>query len=342
MMDAGALTLQMRETVAEADPDRVLATVTYGCPEQISTLHLLGAAALPVLSEARVAHAIWTAGGPFEAGAHGPLRYRHNQHVLLGSIALDEVEFQSRGGIASIQHASQTAYASIFDAIDRTGFPNLVRCWNYFPRINECEDGQERYRQFNVGRKNAFDAARRTSLAKAPAACALGTPAGKLIVHFLASNLEAQAIENPRQVSAYHYPNQYGPLSPTFSRATLLTLPSTEALFVSGTASIVGHASVHVGDVAAQVAETLRNLDAVVEQANLRAQGGKFSTRSLCLRAFLRHATDRGAVEAVVRERLGDRADVTWLQADICRADLLVEIDGFGFYEAEAAPRRRP
>jgi enamine deaminase RidA (YjgF/YER057c/UK114 family) len=330
-MDPGALTLQMRATVDDADPDRVLATVTYGCPEKESSLHPLGVAALPVLSDARVAHAIWAAGGPFEAGTHGQLRYRHNQHVLLGSVALDEVDFRSSGGAGSIQRASQAAYTSIFDAIDRTGFTNLVRCWNYFPRINECEDGIERYRQFNIGRQDAFDGAHRTSLAKAPSACALGTPEGKLIVHFLASKLEPQAIENPRQVSAYHYPNQYGPRSPTFSRATLLTLPAAEALFISGTASIVGHASVHVGDVAAQAAETLRNLDAVVEQANLRAHGGRFSTASLCLRVFLRHANDREAVEAVLGETLGNRADVTWLQADICRADLLVEIDGFGF-----------
>jgi chorismate lyase / 3-hydroxybenzoate synthase len=274
--------------------------------------------------------AIWDAGDPIRAGVRGPLRYRHNQHVLLGYVALDEADFPASGSISPIQRASQAAYAAIFDAIDCAGFPNLVHCWNYFPRINECEHGLERYRQFNIGRKDAFDGANRTWSTRAPSACALGTRSGKLTVSFLASNVEPEAVENPRQVSAYHYPSRYGPQSPTFSRATLLALPDRQALFVSGTASILGHESVHVGDVAAQSAETLRNLEAVVEQANLRAPGSRFSTQSLSIKVFLRHARDREAVEAVLRELLGDRADLAWFQADICRADLLVEMAGFG------------
>ena len=331
-MHSDALALQMRATVDGVDPDRVLATVTYGYAQHAARFSPLGVVQLPVLSDARVVHAVWAVDGPFEAGARGRLRYRHNQHVLLGYIAVDESDFPACAGIGSIQQATQAVYAAIFDAIDRAGFANLVRCWNYLPRINECEDGLERYRQFNIGRKDAFDGAHRTCPTRAPSACALGTPGGQLIVHFLASNVEPRAIENPRQVSAYHYPGRYGPRSPTFSRATLLELPATTALFISGTASIVGHQSVHVGDVAAQAAETLRNLDAVVEQANLvRARGGGFSMPSLCLQGFLRHAGDREAAAAVLHKTLGDRADVTWFQADICRADLLVEIEGFGF-----------
>lgn len=330
-MHSDALALRMCATVGDFDPDRVLATVTYGNAEQAPCFTHLGVVQLPVLSDARVVHAIWAVGGPFQAGTRGPLRYRHNQHLLLGYIALDEADFPASGGVGSIQRASRAAYQAIFDSIDRAGFPNLVRCWNYLPRINECEHGLERYRQFNIGRKDAFDGALRSCLAKAPSACALGTPGGKVIVNFLASKLEPQAIENPRQLSAYHYPGQYGPRSPTFSRATVLALPESMALFISGTASIVGHESIHVGDVAAQAGETLRNLEAVVEQANLRARGGEFSVRSLCLKVFLRNACDRETVAAVLREALGDRADVTWFQADICRQDLLVEIEGFGF-----------
>jgi hypothetical protein len=58
-------------------------------------------------------------------------------------------------------------------------------------------------------------------------------------------------------VSAYDYPRQYGPAAPSFSRAALTPDP---LLLISGTASIVGHASVHLGDVTAQLEETLANL----------------------------------------------------------------------------------
>jgi chorismate lyase / 3-hydroxybenzoate synthase len=269
-MHSDALALRMCATVDDFDPDRVLATVTYGNIEQAACLTHLGVVQLPVLSDARVVHAIWAVGGPFQAGTRGPLRYRHNQHLLLGYIALDEADFPACGGVGSIQRASHAAYEVIFDSIDRAGFPNLVRCWNYLPRINECEHGLERYRQFNIGRKDAFDGALRSCLAQAPSACALGTPGGKVIVDFLASKLEPQAIENPRQLSAYHYPGQYGPRSPTFSRAMVLALPGSMALFISGTASIVGHESVHVGDVAAQAGETLRKPTCGCEAASFR------------------------------------------------------------------------
>jgi len=54
-----------------------------------------------------------------------------------------------------------------------------------------------------------------------------------------------------------------------FARATRTREGS---LFISGTASIVGHKSEHVGDVTAQLEETLRNLAAVKNQTQLDAQ----------------------------------------------------------------------
>lgn len=329
----------MLSSANEVDAERVLATVTYGCAEPAAPISPLGGVPLPVLSDAQIAHAVWKVGGSIKEGVKGRVRYRHNDHVLLGSLAADEAEFPGSPGMTSLRRLTQAAYAEIFGAIDDAGFPNLVRCWNYLPRINEEEQGLERYRHFNIGRKDAFDDADRTSLTKAPSACALGTSGGRVLINFIASQREPLAIENPRQVSAYHYPSRYGPRSPTFSRATVLSIPGTQALFISGTASIVGHESVHIGDVVAQAEETLRNLDAVVAQANLHAQGCQFSTRSLCLKIFLRDGSDREAVVKVVRKTLGESVDTTWLQADICRADLLVEMEGFGFCHVDAARR---
>src|SRR5213082_3849534 len=61
----------------------------------------------------------------------------------------------------------------------------------------------------------------------------------------------------------------YGSHSPLFSRATLLRQSGGLALFISGTASIVGHTSLHVGDTVAQTRETLANIEA------LRAEIGR-------------------------------------------------------------------
>ncbi len=98
-----------------------------------------------------------------------------------------------------------------------------------------------------------------------PAASALGFESGPLTICFFAAR-EAMplAIENPRQVSAYKYPEDYGPRSPTFSRASAIELHGQTVLFISGTASIVGHQTMHAGDVVAQTQETIVNIKATV------------------------------------------------------------------------------
>ena len=322
------------QDVAPADAGAdLLGSVCYGVP-LAQDLAAVGAP-LPVLPAGGATYTTWLSSGPFAQGQHGALSWRHNAHVLFGSICLREADFRADGKISALQQLSQAAYTAVFEVLQATGFSYLARCWNYLPRINLDGGGLERYRQFNIGRQDAFIGAGQAWLAGSPSACALGSASGDFVLYFLASRVSPQAIENPRQVSAYRYPQCYGPRSPTFSRASLLTLPGQEVLFISGTASIVGHESVHPGDVAAQAEETLRNIAVVIEQANLKSTLGGFSARDLVLKVFVRHPADLPVVAAILAERLGQAQDVIYLQADICRAELLVEIEAFGFRDVQ-------
>ena len=108
---------------------------------------------------------------------------------------------------------------------------------------------------FNHGRKAAFDLLD-FAPSRYPAATGVGSPAGSpLTVVVAASRVEPVALENPRQTSAYLYPRRYGPRSPAFARAMLLPDCAGATLFISGTASIVGHESQHRG-IDAQLKET--------------------------------------------------------------------------------------
>ena len=100
-----------------------------------------------------------------------------------------------------------------------------------------------------------------------PAATAVGRQdhSGVLQVYWLAGTEPGRPLENPRQVSAFNYPRQYGPAPPRFSRAMLVT----GGLLISGTGSILGHASHHAHDLSAQLDEILRNL-ASLRQAGRR------------------------------------------------------------------------
>jgi enamine deaminase RidA (YjgF/YER057c/UK114 family) len=270
----------------------------------------------------------WYARGATRPGRLRDVVFAGDGDTMFGHVALDESRL--RGGLrATAQHA----YAAIFAALDHAGALFALRFWNYVPRINGVLDGLERYRHFNIGRHDAFLAARRAAFAGAPAACALGTPGGPLSVHFLAARLAPAAIENPRQVSAYHYPAEYGPRTPTFSRAVLVEAVRP-AFFVSGTASIVGFRSMHAGDPAAQTRETFANLRAVVGAARARAGGAPLRVEDLAYLVYVRHARDLPAVKAQFLAEVGPHGTAArrahFVQADICRAELLVEIEAVG------------
>ncbi len=260
---------------------------------------------------------------------HGCVRYVFDGEWLYGCAQVDSV--------ADMQAAAHRAYTDLFALLADSASPQLQRLWNYFPGINALDaNGAERYRRFNAGRQQAFIEARRSAFEGSPAACALGTPEGPLRVYFLAGRRPALAIENPRQVSAYRYPDAYGPRSPTFSRAALAELDDgRRVLFISGTASIVGHTTMHVGDVRRQTEESLANIAAVRAVAAERGGAGceeAFAAEALSYTVYVRRAADLASVHDVFAAAVGRAAtDAVYLQADICRADLLVEIEAHGF-----------
>lgn len=270
----------------------------------------------------------WASALPVAEQRHGCVRYATDGQWLHGVAEVDDRE----GGL---QAASHRAYTDLFEVLAANVCPNLLRVWNYLADINRETDGSERYRQFNSGRQQAFIEARRSAFEGSPAACALGTREGPLRVYFLAGRQPLLAIENPRQVSAYRYPHSYGPRSPTFSRAALVDIGGgRRALFVSGTASIVGHTTVHIGDVRRQTEESLLNI-ATVRQVAAERGSVAFPADALVYTVYVRDPADLAVVREVFEQAVGaDSAaarEAVYVQADICRADLLVEIEAHGF-----------
>ncbi len=269
---------------------------------------------------------VWNSAAPLQSGQHGPIRYRQGETVLFGCVSLDEAAGDRR---PPLQATTETAYRSIFEMLEARGY-HALRFWNYFPAINRESHHRERYRQFNIGRQDAFLAHGRSVIGHVPAACALGSAGGGLHIAFLAARANVISVENPRQVSAYHYPSQYGPRSPTFARAGLVKLGGRDMLFISGTASIVGHESLHEGDVAAQTRECLSNIAAIVAEANRQAPGADFSLEQLAYKVYVRHPEDLATVRREMAQFIGAPVSTVFLQADVCRADLLVEIEASG------------
>jgi chorismate lyase/3-hydroxybenzoate synthase len=266
----------------------------------------------------------WRLASPCLHGVSEGIAWRRADDILFGVIDLDEAAFVTDR--SPLQAASEAAYDRIFRLLDAQKLPHLWRVWNYMADINAETHGLERYRQFNVGRQDAFLAHHRSATGNVPAACAIGLAAGPLSIAFLAGLAPAVPFENPRQVNAYNYPAEYGPRTPLFSRAALVHPPGQELLFVSGTASIVGYQTVHPDDVAGQCREAMVNIAAVVAEVNRAARSRLFSLDELVYRVYVRHAADFPAIRDTLAPLVGG-ADVLYVQADICRSDLLLEIE---------------
>ena len=224
--------------------------------------------------------------------------------------------------------ASYHAYKTLVESCRIAGKPHLLRIWNYVPQITALENGVERYRLFNSGRHQALTETDYFAHHGAPAACALGSHRGNLKIAFLAATRPATPIENSRQISAYNYPADYGAKPPVFSRAAWFAQTAgNDILFVSGTASIVGHQSLHVGDEAMQTQESLKNIRAVLEEANRLAGRQLWEPEQLRGQVYVRHPADLTTIRNILTSHGLNKFN--YLCADICRAELLVEIEAY-------------
>ena len=257
----------------------------------------------------------WRSDTPVTTGWQDGIGYADNGVVIFGQLHLAESELMRLG----LSRAVFQTYARIEHLLHSRGHGHWLRMWNFLADINGGEGDAERYRQFSTGRHKALSL-KAGFEAALPAATAIGMAEGGLVIYFLGSRHPGAQVENPRQVSAFAYPRQYGPKSPSFSRATRVDWADGAELLVSGTASVVGHATLHEGDAAAQMRETFLNLDSLIATA-----GGGFEPDHFKL--YVRGDEDLSALRAQI-DAQHPGVPLTLLRGDICRRDLAVEIEG--------------
>lgn len=253
---------------------------------------------------------------PVQAEREG-IAYRADGRWLMGRLHVEAAASRD------IEQAACAAYCRLLAFNRDSGYPHLLRVWNFLDRLNHGEGDAERYRRFCVGRHRAVAAPGFES--RLPAATVIGSQAPGLWIHFLAGREPGIQVENPRQTSAFRYPRDYGPISPSFSRATLLG----RNLLVSGTAAVVGHATQHPHDALRQIDEVAANLEALLDHAarqHLPATPGRW--RAQALRLYLREPGQLAGVMARLRPALADAPPISVLRGEISRADLMVEIEG--------------
>lgn len=233
---------------------------------------------------------------------------------------------------SSLRAGVSEAYAAIADAVSQAQ-RSPIRFWNFVPSPGDLMGpGLDRYMVFNEGRYDAYARWYGTPRAFAHSlatASAVGVDAADLTVFCLAADGPGVPVENPRQRSSWEYSRRYGPKPPCFARATVVHLSGAPQVLIGGTASIVGEDSQHLGDLERQTRETLTNLMTLIAAA----RGAAVPTvadlaRLTTVRVYLPRPDDANAVRSIVAELCPGLIGMEMATAQICRPELLVEIEG--------------
>ncbi len=239
-----------------------------------------------------------------------------------------------RAGIATIGVSGSLedpAFRLYRELLEHVGDRQIYRVWNYVPRINSKHGALENYRAFNIGRHRAFEErfGDRCSDHMAPAS-AVGIDDGRLAVAFIAGEPALENVENPEQTPAYRYPLEHGPKSPSFTRGAYGTAGGRTLAYLSGTSSIKEHRSIGERQLGAQFGTTIDNIRIVLGRMGFgdALDGGGDAGREFTF--YLRRPDDLGAARELFRSIVGADgiAATRFLHAEICREELLLEIEG--------------
>ena len=104
-------------------------------------------------------------------------------------------------------------------------------------------------------------------------------------------------------------------------------------LYISGTASIVGHESQFINDIVGQTKQTFNNLKTLIQHANEQIKItanfdlNNTTNHSPTIKVYLRNPDDFQKVSRLIQEFVPNCNNICFLQADICRQELDIEIE---------------
>jgi enamine deaminase RidA (YjgF/YER057c/UK114 family) len=255
-----------------------------------------------------------------------------------------------------VYERSRDAFSGMADQLAEAGvsYDRVVRTWLYLGDILGPEGDTQRYKELNRARTDYykrfhfgaspavgghhFNGPEMNSPGSKeiyPASTGIGSRGDGLLVGCVALQttgmpIELISLENPNQISAFDYAKKYSEKSPKFARAMAVVLGSEALVYISGTASITASESRHKGDVAAQTTQTLDNIEALISRENFSAHGrpqlGATLADLLEARVYIKRADDYELVRAVCEKRMAG-VPIIYVEADICREELLVEIE---------------
>jgi len=223
------------------------------------------------------------------------------------------------------QYLSSDVYEDVYKIYDRI-FSSLTKDMPYIHNIRVILPNiYVNYDEFNRARNDAFDKYQ-YNISLAPVSTCVGSKTANIIeVNYQIGKYRPTIINNPRQILPKDYPDMHGKNRPIFSRAAIIE----DKLQISGTASIVGSMTIHHRDFHRQLCETLLNLDSIVYQVN-KQRNNLLDISDLQHTVYLKDVANKQAALEIMKRHAGIQPDkIKFIEANICRPDLLVEIEAW-------------
>ncbi|WP_102409528.1 endoribonuclease L-PSP [Parabacteroides bouchesdurhonensis] len=226
-----------------------------------------------------------------------------------------------------IEQQSVDIFHSVSNVLKEEGFPinSIVRQWNYIELITGFDKEDQHYQTFNNARSEFYAKTNWTN--GYPAATGIGTNMGGVLVDldaavFTNSTCFATPIDNKLQIAAHAYSDKVLDVSqskkttPKFERAKSITCGKNRLVYISGTAAIRGEESLEGVGLERQLRITMENIDQLLDGAKLSI-----------LRVYLK---DKSYYEEAWKLMESYQLDipVSYMCADVCRNELLIEIEG--------------
>jgi enamine deaminase RidA (YjgF/YER057c/UK114 family) len=244
-----------------------------------------------------------------------------------------------------ISKQTEIAFTKMKEILDNENldFSNVVRQWNYIEDIlrigGENSKSQQNYQIFNDVRTKYYKRAEFVN--GYPAATGIGMDTGGVLIDFIASsrdkNISVNSIKNPRQTDAHLYSKKVligdenaKKTSPKFERAKVVSSQNSGEIYISGTAAIRGERTVEEQEIVSQVQTTIGNINELISINNLKKNGVSLFDKQVMissLRVYVRYEQDINKVADVCKQYF-PKIPTLYLIADICRNNLLVEIEG--------------
>lgn len=264
-------------------------------------------------------------------GENGTAIFRNqNARIVVGNVRSNQ-NISCRGN-------SEKAFETLSDVLEKAGFSleNIVRQWNYLENILGFDEKEQRYQAFNDVRSHYYGSVFENN--GYPAATGIGMNRGGVIIEFVAVKGEeviTSPVDNPEQISAHSYSEKVlvgeeclAKTTPKFERARYFCYGGKKQIFISGTASITGENTVGVGDPVLQTEVTIQNIQRLYSGEVLRKLADeKLEPKYGHARVYVKNRKDFHAIRRTFKKHFGN-LPVVYIIADICRDNLLVEIEG--------------